>query len=94
MVTLYQVCSSYQDSSKNMAIMGVVLYSYIKLFKNLFVRNRWTNFNIIWQKYSFGDPLSRFSSSRHDALKNTWQLEVGLWGKLQGYKIYTKILEQ
>ena len=28
-------------------------------FKNLLVRNHWTNFNIILQKCSFGDPLPR-----------------------------------
>ena len=26
--------------------------------KNLLVRNHWTDFSIIWQKCSFGDPLS------------------------------------
>ena len=64
------------------------LYSYIKHVKNLLVRNHWTDFNITWQKCSLGDPLSRFSLSQHDALK-----KQGHWGG-QGYKIYTKILEQ
>ena len=31
----------------------------IKNLKNLLVRNHWTDFNIILQKYSFGDPLPR-----------------------------------
>ena len=35
------------------------LYIYIENFKNLLVRNHWTDFDIILQKYSFGDPLSR-----------------------------------
>ena len=35
------------------------LYIYIENFKNLLVRNHWTDFNIILQKYSFGDPLPR-----------------------------------
>ena len=35
------------------------LYIYIENFKNLLVRNHWTNFNIILQKCSFGDPLPR-----------------------------------
>ena len=64
LVTLYQVCSSCHDSSKDMAVRGrgvFSLYNYIKHFKNLFVRNHWTDFNITWQKCSFGDP--------HDALK-------------------------
>ena len=30
-----------------------------KSFKNLLVRNRWTDFNIILQNCSFGDPLPR-----------------------------------
>ena len=47
---------------KNMAARGARLifpiYLYSK-FKNLLVRNHWTNFNIILQKCSFGDPLPR-----------------------------------
>ena len=35
------------------------LYIYIENFKNLLVRNHWTSFNIILQKFSFGDPLPR-----------------------------------
>ena len=35
------------------------LYIYIENFKNLLVRNHWTNFSIIMQKCSFGDPLLR-----------------------------------
>ena len=30
-----------------------------KNFKNLLVRNCWTNFNIIWHKCAFGNPLQR-----------------------------------
>ena len=32
----------------------------IENFKNLFVRNYWTDFNISLQKCSIGDPLPRF----------------------------------
>ena len=32
------------------------IYLYRKV-KNLLVRNHWTDFNIIWQECSFGDPL-------------------------------------
>ena len=32
---------------------------YIENFKNLLVRNHWTDFNISLQKCSFGDPLPR-----------------------------------
>ena len=59
---LYQDCSSHLDSSKNMAARGrglISLYIYIENFKNLLVRNHWTNFNVILQKCSFGDPLPR-----------------------------------
>ena len=62
LVILYQDCSSHLDSSKNMATRGrglFSLYIYIEKFKNLLVRNHWTNFNIILQKCSFGDPLPR-----------------------------------
>ena len=50
------------DSSKNMAARGrglFSLYIYVENFKNLLVRNHWTDFNIILQKCSFGDPLPR-----------------------------------
>ena len=59
---LYQDCSSYLDSLKNMAARGrglFSLYIYIENFKNLLVRNHWTNFNIILQKWLIGDPLPR-----------------------------------
>ena len=59
---LYQDCSSHLDSSKNMAARGrglFSLYIYIENFKNLLVRNHWTDFNIILQKCSFDDPLPR-----------------------------------
>ena len=39
---------------------GIIsLYIYIKNFKNLLDRNHRTNFNIILQKCTFGDPLPR-----------------------------------
>ena len=59
---LYQGCSSHLDSSKNMAARGrglFSLYIYIEYLKNLLVRNHQTDFNIILQKCSFGDPLPR-----------------------------------
>ena len=65
-MTLYQDCSSHLDSSKNMAVRGRGLFSlciYIEKFKNLLVRDHWTNFNIILQKCSFGDPLPRLSKN-------------------------------
>ena len=62
LVILYQDCSSHLNSSKNMAARGRGLFSLyicIENFKNLLVRNHWTNFNKILQKCSFGDPLPR-----------------------------------
>ena len=57
---LYQDCSSHLDSSKNIAARGRGLFSLcIENFKNLLVRNHWTDFNIILMKCSFGDPLPR-----------------------------------
>ena len=47
---------------KNMAARGwglFSLYIYIENLKNLLVRNHSTDFNIILQKCSFGDPLPR-----------------------------------
>ena len=47
---------------KNMAARGrglFSLYIYIENLKNLIVRNHWTDFHIILQKCSFGDPLPR-----------------------------------
>ena len=35
------------------------LYIYIENFKNLLVRNHWTDFNIILQECLFGDPVPR-----------------------------------
>ena len=57
-----QDCSSHLDSSKNMAarMRGLFsLYIYIENFKNLLVRNYWTDYHIILQKCFFGDPLPR-----------------------------------
>ena len=59
---IHQDCSSHLDSSKNMAARGrglFSLYIYVENFKNLLVRNRWTDFYIILQECSFGDPLPR-----------------------------------
>ena len=47
------------------------LYIYIENFKNLLVRNHWTDFNIILQKCSFGDPLPRLFKP-FGFVKKTW----------------------
>ena len=62
LVTLYKDCSSPHDSSKNMATRGrglFSLYIYIENFKNLLVRNSWTEFSVTWQECCFGDLLPR-----------------------------------
>ena len=54
LVILYQGCSSHLDSSKNMAARGwglFSLYIYIENFKNLLVRNNWTDFHL----YNFAE---------------------------------------
>ena len=61
-MTLYQGYSSHLDSSKNMAARGrglFSLYIYVENFKSLLIRNHWTDFHIILQECSFGDPLPR-----------------------------------
>ena len=45
------------------------LYIYIETFKNLFVRNHLTDFNITWQKSSF-DDLYQDCSTHHDTSIN------------------------
>ena len=62
LVILYQGCSSHLDSSKNMAARGrglFSLYIYVENFKSLLVRNHWTDFHIILEECSIGDPLPR-----------------------------------
>ena len=59
---LYQDWSSHLDLSKNMATRGRSLFSLyicIENFKNLLVRNHWTDFHMILQKFSFGYPVAR-----------------------------------
>ena len=58
----YQDCSNHLDLSKNMAARGrglFSLYIYIENFKNLLVRNHWTDFSIILQECCFDDLLPR-----------------------------------
>ena len=49
-----------------------------KNLKNLLVRNHWTDFNIILQKCSFGDPLPRLLSHL-DSSKNMAARGQGLF---------------
>ena len=55
------------------------LYIYIENFKNLLVRNQWTNFNIILQKCFFGDPLQRLFKPFGFVKKHGRQGERGLF---------------
>ena len=82
LVILYQDCSSHLDSSKNMAAreQGLFsLYIYIENFKNLLVRNRRTDFHIILQNCSFGDPLPRLFKPYLDLSKNMATRGQGLF---------------
>ena len=57
-----KIVQAIWNRQKNMAARGrglFSLYIYIEIFKNLLVRNHWTDFNIILQKCFFGDPLPR-----------------------------------
>ena len=46
-------------ATRGRGLFSLYIFMYIENFKNLLVRNDWTNFNIILQKCSFGDPLPR-----------------------------------
>ena len=57
------------------------IYIYIENFKNLLVRNHWTDFNIILQKCFFGDPLPRLFKpfefvKKHGCIENFKNLLV------------------
>ena len=80
---LYYDCSSHLDSSKNMAARGrglFFLYIYIENFKNLLVRNHWTDFNLILQKCSLGDHLPRLFKPFGFVKKHGRQGWVGVGG--------------
>ena len=53
-------------------------YIYIENFKNLLIRNHWTDFNIIVQKCSFGDPLLRLFKPFQFVKKHIAARGVGL----------------
>ena len=76
LVILYQDCSSHLDSSKNMATRGrglFSLYIYVENFKNLLVRNHWTDFHIICRHVSlvilYQDCSSHIDSSKNMAAR-------------------------
>ena len=59
----FQKCSRNFDPPKNMAVMNLgllALYRDMKKFlKNLLLRNRWSDFEIISQECSFSDPFQK-----------------------------------
>ena len=98
----YQDCSSHLDLSKNMATRGrglFSLYIYIENLKNLLVRNHWTNFHILLQKCSFGNPLPRLFKQGGHALWKTGKTgkmvrKKSLQGKIREFEILLKIREK
>ena len=44
---------------KSWSLGGRAYFPYIENFKNLLVRNSWTEFNVPWQECCFGDLLPR-----------------------------------
>ena len=76
-VTLFKNCSRNFDPSINMALVngGFLHYMYIKKFlKNLLLRNRWSDFEIISQECTLRDPFqklfAKFDPTIHKALVN------------------------
>ena len=56
----FKKCSRNFDPSINLALVngGFLYYMDMKKFlKNLFLRNRWSDFEIILQECSLGDPF-------------------------------------
>ena len=49
---LHNICSGYVTQVSDLWPVGLLffLYIYIEKFKNLLVRNQWTDFNITWQE--------------------------------------------
>ena len=61
-MTLFKNCSRNFDPRKNMALVnGGFLHNrdMKKFLKNLLLRNCWSDFEIISQECSFGDPLKK-----------------------------------
>ena len=97
---LYQDCSSHLDLSKNMAARGRGLFSLyicIENFKNLLVRNHWTDFHMILQKCSFGDPVARLFNHLDLSKKHGRQgggayfPYISLWKTLTLFSLYIYI---
>ena len=59
---------------------GAVLIFPIYLYRKSSAKKHWTNFNIVWQKYSLGDSLSKLSSHL-DSSKNMAARGRGLFSQ-------------
>ena len=78
---------------KNMTARGrglFSLYIYIKDFKTLLLRNRWTEFNVIWQECCFGDLLPRLFKPFMIRQK-TWPQGGGGAGLILHIYLYRKL---
>ena len=84
-VTLFKNCSWNFDPSKNVALVngGYLHYTEIKEFsKNLLLWNRWSDFEIISQGCSLGDPFQ-------NSFVKFWSIKKcgpGEWGLLALYR--------
>ena len=62
-VTLFTKCLRNFDPSRNMALVNGGFLHYMdrkKFLKNLLIRNRWSDFEIISQECSFCDPFEKY----------------------------------
>ena len=67
------------------------LFIYIKNLKNLLVRHQWTDFNIILQKCSFGDPLQRLFKP-FGFLRKIWPPGGGAYFSYRSIKNFKNLL--
>ena len=58
-VTLFKNCSWNFDPSKNVALVNGGYMHYTEMKENLLLWNRWSDFEIISQSCSLGDPFSK-----------------------------------
>ena len=76
-----------QQKTKNRTAKGqglFPLYIYIETFKNLYLRNHWTDFSITWQKCSLGDPLPRM-------FKPSWYMKKNMAARGEAYFPYISL---
>ena len=57
-------------------LFSLYIYIHVENFQNLLVRNHWTDFNVIRQECSYGDPLPRL-------FKPSWFVKIVI-AKVQG----------